>query len=167
MMRERMIWVVALLLVAGAGFYSGYMLGERNGEQNRQAAAAAFFAQRGGGQGGFAGGQGNSQRNGQGGQNGGQNGGRGFGGGALAGTVSAVNGNTLTLQTRNGQSMTVELASDGKVRKQVDGQLSDITTGEQIVAFGAPDGSTFKATNIQIGALQGAPGGQGTRPAQP
>src|SRR5262245_1224230 len=160
MTRERIIWIVALLVVAGAGFYSGYMVGERNGAQNRQAAAAAFFEQRGG-QGGFGGGQGNGQRNGQ---NGGQNGGRGFGGGALAGTVSAVNGSTITLQTRNGQSTTVELASDGKVRKQVDGQLSDITTGEQIVVFGSPDGSTFKATSIQVGALQGAPG---ARPANP
>jgi hypothetical protein len=80
-----------------------------------------------------------------------------------------VSGNTITLTTRNGQTTKVELAADGKVRKQVDGQLSDLTVGEQVVAIGAQNGDTFQATNIQIGGgFGGGFGGQGGgRNAQP
>src|SRR5689334_10284198 len=134
MLRERIIWIVALLVVAGAGFYSGDIVGARAAASNRAAAAAGFFSQRGGGQGG---GQGAG----------------GFRGGGAIGTVSAVDGNTITITTRNGQTMKIELASGGTVRKQVDGQISDITTGEQIVAQGTQNGDTFQATSIQIGGF--------------
>ncbi|MBK9714381.1 MAG: hypothetical protein IPO81_24190 [Kouleothrix sp.] len=143
---ERIIWIVALLLVGGVGFYGGQVVGARTSEQNRALAAQQFFGQRGG--------QGNAQRNGQGngqGANGTRN------GAGVAGTVSSVSGNTITVTTRAGDTMTVQLAADGTVRKQVDGQASDITTGEQIVAFGAQSGDTFQATSIQIGGLGGAP----------
>src|SRR5215212_2219869 len=122
MLRERIVWVVALLVVAGAGFYSGQIIGGREAASNRALAAQGFFSQRGG----TGGGQGNGQGAGQAG---------GFRGGA-AGTVSEVSGNTITITTRNGQTMKLELAANGTVRKQTDGQLSDITTGEQIVATG-------------------------------
>jgi hypothetical protein len=154
MLRERIIWVVALLLVAGAGFYSGQTIGVQAGERNRAQAAQQFFGQRGGGQ---AGGQG-----GQGGQGGGF--GRGNGGG-VAGTVSAVSGNTITITTRNGQTTKIQLAADGTVRKQVDGQLSDIASGEQIVAFGAMNGDTFQASSIQIGGQGGGQFGGGRNAA--
>ncbi|HJZ48962.1 MAG TPA: hypothetical protein VKE41_17420 [Roseiflexaceae bacterium] len=153
MLRERIVWIVALLLVAGLGFYSGQTVGVRAGEQNRAQAAQGFFNQRGG--------QGGGQGAGQG---GGQGGGfRGQGGG-LAGTISAVSGNTITITTRNGQSMKVALAADGKVRKQVDGQLSDLTVGEQVVAIGAQSGDTFQATSIQVGAFGGFGGGRNAQP---
>ena len=153
MLRERIVWIVALVLVAGAGFYSGNLVGTRTGEQNRARAAQQFFGQRGGGQGGQGG-----QGAGQGGQGGG-----GFRGGGAAGMVSAVSGNTITVTTRNGQTMNIQLAADGTIRKQVDGQLSDIKAGDQIVAFGTQNGDTFQATNIQIGQFGGGggPGGQG------
>ena len=138
---ERIIWVVALVLVAGAGFYSGQIVGKRAGEQNREQAAQQFFSQRGA-QGGQAAGQG------------------GFNRGGVAGTVSSVSGNTITITTRSGQTQKIELAADGKVRKQVDGQLSDITAGEQIVATGAQNGDAFQATSIQIGNSSGFGGGR-------
>jgi len=141
MLRERIVWIVALLIVAGLGFYSGQTIGVRAGEQNRAQAAQGFFSQRGGG-----------------GQGGGQAGG-GFRGGGAAGMVSAVDGNTITLTTRNGQTMKVQLAADGTVRKQVDGQLSDITVGTQVVAIGTQNGDTFQATSIQIGGFGGGQGG--------
>ena len=142
---ERIIWIVALVLVAGAGFYSGQIVGTRTGEQNRATAAQQFFSQRGG----------------QAGQGAGQAGQGGFNRGGVAGTVSSVSGNTITITTRGGQTLKIELAADGKVRKQVDGQLSDITAGEQIVATGAQSGDTFQATSIQVGALGGGFGGGG------
>src|SRR5262245_56663522 len=111
MLRDRIVWVVALLVVAGLGFYSGQTIGVRAGEQNRAQADQQFFGQRGGGQGG------------QGGQGGGQGGFRG--GGGMAGTVSNISGITITITTRDGQTATVQLAANGTVRKQVDGQLSD------------------------------------------
>ena len=154
MSRERIIWIVALLVVAGAGFYSGQIIGAQNGERNRAQAAQQFFGQRGGGQGG-------GQFGGGGGQGGGQNGG-GFGrGNGVAGMVSAVSGDTITVTTRNGQTTKIQLAADGTVRKQVNGQLSDITPGEQIVAFGTQNGETFQATSIQVGGQFGGGGGQG------
>ena len=143
---ERIIWIVALVLVAGAGFYSGQIVGTRAGEQNRATAAQQFFSQRGGqaGQGAGQAGQGGFNR-----------------GGGVAGTVSSVSGNTITITTRGGQTQKIELAADAKVRKQVDGQLSDITAGEQIVATGAQSGDTFQATSIQVGAFGGGFGGGG------
>src|SRR5215216_6592330 len=118
MLRERIVWIVALLIVAGLGFYSGQTVGVRAGEQNRAQATQGFFSQRGGG--GQAGGQASAARC----------------QGGVTGTVSAVSGNNITITTRNGQTTNVQLAADGKVRKQVDGQLSDITVGAQVVALG-------------------------------
>jgi len=140
---ERIIWIVALLVVGGAGFYSGQIIGGRQAAQNRALAAQQFFNQRGGtGQGG------------QGGQNGQGGAFRGNGGGA-AGTVSDISGNTITIMSRNGQTVKVQLAANGSVRKQVDGQLSDIKQGDQIVAIGAQNGDTFEANSIQIGGFGG------------
>jgi hypothetical protein len=78
MLRERIVWIVALLLIAGLGFYSGQTVGVRAGEQNRAQATQGFFSQRGGGSqgGGQAGGQGGGQAGGLRGQGGGFGGGR-------------------------------------------------------------------------------------------
>jgi len=165
MLRERIVWIVALLVVAGAGFYSGQIVGVRTGERNRAEAAQQFFGQRGGQSGGQGGGQFGAGGGGQGGGQAGAGGGFGRGnGGGVAGTVSAVSGNTITIATRNGDTTNIQLAADGTVRKQVDGQLSDITPGEQIVAFGAQSGDIFQATSIQVGGQLG--GGRNTAPTQ-
>src|SRR5262245_22996820 len=139
---ERIIWVVALLLVGGGGFFTGELIGVQAGEQNRALAIQQFFGGRGGptsARGGQGGGQFGGQGNGQG---GGQFGGRG----GMAGTVSSVSGNTITITNRAGQTVQVQLAANGTVRKQVDGQLSDIMPGAQITAFGTQSGDTFQAT---------------------
>jgi hypothetical protein len=144
---ERIIWIVALLVVGGVGFYSGQLIGGRLAAQNRAQAAQQFFSQRGGtGQGG---------QSGQGGQGGAF---RGNSGGA-AGTVSDVSGDTITITTRNGQTMKVQLAANGTIRKQVDGQVSDIKQGDQIIATGTQNGDTFEANSIQIGGFGGGFGG--------
>ena len=140
MLRERIIWAVALLAVAGAGFYSGQLIGARTAAQQRTLAAQQFLSQRGGQAGGL----------------GAQNGGFAGRGGA-SGTVSAVSANTITITTRAGQHLTINLAGNATVRKLADGQLSDIKPGEQITAFGTQNGDTFDASSIQIG---------GTRPQQ-
>lgn len=144
MLRERIIWIVALLLVGGVGFFSGQTIGVRAGEQNRTLAGQQFLSQRGGPAGGQAGGTGGFARGGN--------------GGGTAGMVSDVSGNTITITTRANQTLKIQLAADGTVRKQVDGQLSDIKAGDQIVAIGTQNGDIFQATSIQLG---GAFGGQG------
>lgn len=152
MLRERIVWIVALLLVGGVAFFSGQTIGVRAGEQNRALAGQQFLSQRGGPAGGQAGGQA-----------GGAGGfARGGNGGGTAGMVSDVSGNTITITTRANQTLKIQLAANGTVRKQVDGQLSDIKAGDQIVAIGAQSGDIFQATSIQLGgAFGGAFGGQG------
>jgi len=122
MSRERIMWIVALLVVAGIGFYGGQMFGGRGG----------VF-------GGAAG--------------------RGGGGSTTVGTVSAVAGNIVTITTRTGQTMQVQLDANSALRKQSDAQISDITTGEQIVVTGTTNGTTIQATNVQIGGAAGRFGG--------
>ena len=142
--RERIIWIVALIVVAAAGFYTGNFIGTRNGEQSAAQASQQFYSQRGGG-------------NGQTGNGNGQGG--GFAGRGVSGTVASIDGNTLMITTRAGQTQKVQLASGATVGKQVSGQLSDISTGEQITAIGQANGDTFQATSIQIGG--GFGGGRG------
>jgi YD repeat-containing protein len=125
MSRERIMWIVALLLVAGIGFYGGQTFGGRGG--------------------GFAGAAGR-------------------GGSTTAGTVSAVAGNVVTITTRAGQTMQVQLDASSALRKQVDAQIGDITTGEQIVVTGTPNGTTIQATSVQIGGAGGRLGGAGGAP---
>src|SRR5258706_6737883 len=113
MLRERIVWIVALVVVAGAGFYSGQSIGGRAAAADRAQAAQGFFSQRGGGQGaGQAGGQGGGQAGG------------GFRGGGAAGMVGEVLGNTITNTTCKGQTMKVQLAADGTLGKQVARHLS-------------------------------------------
>jgi hypothetical protein len=141
MLRERIVWIVALLVVAGAGFYGGQQYGMVLGRQERANAANAFFNGRAG-----QGGQGGNFRGGQG----------GFAGRGLNGTVSAVNGSTITLTARDGSNVQVQLAQNGAVRKQVDGQLADIKAGDRVTAIGTQNGNTFEASLIQVGG--GFPG---------
>ena len=127
MSRERIMWIVVVLVAVGIGFYGGQTFGGR-----------------GGGFGGTAG------RNG--------------GGTTTVGTVSAVAGNIVTITTRAGQTMQVQLDANSALRKQADAQISDITSGEQIVVTGAVSGTTIQATNVQIGGAGGRPGSAGTAP---
>jgi YD repeat-containing protein len=128
MSRERIMWIVALLLVAGIGFYSGQT-----------------FDRRGGGFGGAA----------------------GRGGATTAGTVSTVAGNIVTITTRAGQTMQVQLDANSALRKQVDAQIGDITVGEQIVVTGTANGATIQASSVQIGGAGGRLGGAANPAATP
>ncbi|GAB4204181.1 MAG: hypothetical protein OHK0022_29090 [Roseiflexaceae bacterium] len=154
---ERLIWLVALVAVGAVGFFGGQTAGIQTGREQRAAAQDQFFGQRGG-----AGGQG--ARQGQGGAPG-QGGLRA--GGALIGTVSAVAGDRITVSTRDGRTVELQIAADGQVRKVVEGKAADIAQGEQITAFGTQSGEVFQASSVQIGGQGGqiaAPLPAGTRP---
>lgn len=146
-MTERIVWVVAVALVGGAAFFGGRQVGFDAGQQSRAQAAQRFFNERGG--------QGGGGVPGQPGQ-----GAPGLPGGqGVTGLVERVEGDRIVIATPNGTSVTVHLAANVQVRKQVDGQLSDVTVGERIVAIGTRNGDTVEATAVQIGGAFG--GGRG------
>lgn len=146
LMPERLLWLVAILLIAGAGFYVGRQNGIGAGLAQRQRATDQFLAERGG-----------NHAGGQQGQGGGQD---RFGGQGQAGTVQSVNGNTITIQTSNGATATIQVGDTTAIRKQVAGQVSDIRAGDRIVAFGDRSGDVLQATAVQLGGF-GGPGEQG------
>jgi hypothetical protein len=86
-------------------------------------------------------------------------GGHGFGGpgkgrGAI-GTVSAVNGSTITLTGKDGKTYTID-ASSAAVEKMITGSLSDVTVGDTIGVEGSVSGTSVTATKIMDG-LPAAP----------
>jgi hypothetical protein len=129
---------LAGVLVAGGG---GFALG-------RVTAPTPTFA-------GFRGGNGGNGFPGFGGGGGNGLGGGGLRGGGLQGTVESLNGDTLTLKTANGSTITVTLSSTTTYAKQVGGQASDITQGATVrigvnFAAGAPAGASVPATSVTL-----------------
>lgn len=68
----------------------------------------------------------------------------------VGGTISAIDGGTLTLQTRDGGTATVKTSADTKF--QVDGKeakLSDFKVGERVMVAGTKgDGDTWTAERV-------------------
>ena len=75
-------------------------------------------------------------------------GGRGMhhGRGAM-GTVTAVNGNTITITRPDGSTATID-ATNATVSKVVTTSLSDVNVGDRIGAHGTVSGTTITATQI-------------------
>jgi hypothetical protein len=84
---------------------------------------------------------------------GGFGGGRGMGanGGFLSGTVAAKDATSITINTRDGSSHIVILTPATSVSKSVNGALTDVSVGSNIMVSGTSnaDGSV-SATNIQL-----------------
>jgi riboflavin synthase alpha subunit len=85
-------------------------------------------------------------------------GGHGFGQGGMhergaMGTVSAINGTTLTITGDNGTTYTVD-ASSATVSKIVETSVSDISVGDRIGAEGSLSGTTVAAKHIMTGIPQ-------------
>lgn len=76
-------------------------------------------------------------------------GGHGFGGRGhgVMGSVTAVDGNTITVTGKDGQSYTVNAAS-ATVQKMVAGSISDIAIGDRIGVQGTVSGNSVTATQI-------------------
>jgi hypothetical protein len=79
-------------------------------------------------------------------------GGRGHGGPGMGqmGTVTAVNGNTITLTGKNGTSYTVD-ASNATVEKISTVSVSNIQTGDTLMVQGTTSGTNVTAKNIVDG----------------
>lgn len=72
------------------------------------------------------------------------------GGTRLVGTVEQVTSTTLTVKTTAGATVTLKLATSGRVVKQVAGTSADITVGSYIMARGTQNASAITATNIML-----------------
>jgi hypothetical protein len=132
--------LAGVLVVGGGGFALGRVT----------APSPTFAGFPGGGNGGNGG-------NGFPGLGGGPNGsgGGGFRGGGLEGTVESISGDTMTLKTANGSTITVTLSSTTTYAKQVGGQASDITQGATVrigvnVTAGAPAGDSVPAISVTL-----------------
>jgi hypothetical protein len=104
--------------------------------------------------------------NGQGNFNGGPNGQSPNGRSFAVGTVTAVNGSTLTIKTANGTTDTVTTTSSTNVTITKAGSVSDLKSGDQITVIGNTANGVTTATRIaegRMGALfgRGADGGPG------
>jgi hypothetical protein len=93
---------------------------------------------------------------------------------AVIGFVDQVDGPTLTVRSPIGNlTTTVRLASDAKIRKDVDIDLSALKPGDTIAAFGSRQGDVFQASAVRLGGpddaltggapmvFTGGPGGGG------
>ncbi|HET9496670.1 MAG TPA: DUF5666 domain-containing protein [Chloroflexia bacterium] len=69
---------------------------------------------------------------------------------SVTGTVTKVDGNTITVEAEDGTTATVEVTSDTRFRKQVEVPLSEIETGTQVAAQGEMRGGVFEATEISV-----------------
>jgi hypothetical protein len=94
--------------------------------------------------------------------------GRPGGGQGTFGTVTAVDGSTITIEMQDGTTMTVSTASDTTVTVTREISVADLVTGDTISVTGTTSGSTVAATSIrrgEIGGGFGAPPGGATAAA--
>lgn len=68
----------------------------------------------------------------------------------VVGTVSAVNGSTITVTGKDGVSYTVN-AGSASVKKVITGTLSDVVIGDTIGVQGTVSGTSVTATTIMDG----------------
>ncbi len=160
--------IVFAVVLAGGGFFAGVNVGKAQAQDVQ----TNFFRQRGfdpnaaGGTGGTgaAGGQGL----------GGGAGGQGAARRGVAGTIQTVDGNLLTVSSTQGETVTVQLADDTPIQKTVAGSKSDLTVGANVLVVGTRSGNNVAPTDIQLtngaaglGGLFGGGGGGGGRRATP
>ncbi|MFA5991669.1 MAG: DUF5666 domain-containing protein [Candidatus Doudnabacteria bacterium] len=72
----------------------------------------------------------------------------------VAGTVSAVSGNTITLTGKNGVTYTIE-AGSANVKKVSTINVSNIAVGDTLMVAGDKSGTTITAKNIMDGEIPG------------
>lgn len=144
---------VALLVVGGV---IGALVGHRLGGSSAQQVSAARTGRAGNG---FAGGFGGRP----GGAQGGQPGGPGQGGGFTAGTVTKVDGDTITVKQQDGSTAVIKVTGSTTVTVTKAGSSADVAVGEPVVAAGqaGSDGSVTART-LRVGDQGGFGRGRAT-----
>lgn len=140
------------VVIVAAGFVGGLAVGHGTGS------SAAASTQRGPaglpGGAGAAGGYG--QRSWQGGQGAGQGAaGAGQFGRPVSGTVTAVDGQNLTVQTSDGTTVTVTTSGDTTVTQSTTSSVSALTKGAKVTVMGQEDGDSVTARSIVTGDAAG------------
>jgi len=135
--KKIIVCVVVCLLIAGASFWGGMSYGKSTSNKNS-------FVNR----------QGSFNQNGIGAQGGrmmGQNIRGGNGGGFTSGEIISKDDKSMTIKLRDGGSKIVLFSDSSKFEKTVDGSISDIIAGKNVMVTGTtnPDGS-ISATSIQM-----------------
>lgn len=169
------IAVAALVLGAVGGFFIGNSSGGSSGPKTFADALTQFRAGKlpagntagggGGGGGGFPGGAGGGSGTGATpGTGGGAGGGGGFGQG-LIGTVSSVNGDTLTLTTRAG-NVKVTITPSTTVTKSAPGAISDLTKGTnvRVTAAGSGSGGNSSGSSVTANSIAEVPANAANAP---
>src|SRR5579872_3554882 len=75
----------------------------------------------------------------------------------VSGQIVASGNNTITVKLSDGSSKIVDLSSQTKINKTTQGTATDLTTGQQVTAFGSTnsDGSiTAQAVNVGNGMFR-------------
>jgi len=128
-MNNKIIIIIAGLIVVVLAFFSGMKYAESKGPVSR-GPGGTFFAQTGGGRGGI--------RN-------------GMGGGFVNGEIIAKDTTSITVKMRDGSTKIVFVSNTTPVMKAASGSLSDLLIGEDVTTTGTvnPDGSVT-ASSVQI-----------------
>jgi len=77
-------------------------------------------------------------------------------GGGLAGTVTQLEGDTLTIETAPGETQQVTLAADLLIQKSVAGTREDLVAGTQVRIIGQPDDQGTMQTQLIVITPEGA-----------
>lgn len=151
--------IVLVLVVAGASFYGGMVYGK-----NQAAASAATgpmnFPQ------GFQPGDGAPPFGGRG--QGGTGGAFGAAAGNVAdgmtfGEIESIDGNTLTLLTQAGGTVTIQVTDTTLIEKNASVDVTDLATGDTVIVSGSDnDDGSITARSVQVapaGRFMPNPGG--------
>ena len=75
----------------------------------------------------------------------------------ILGVIESLDGTRLTVKPPiEAGTTTVQLADGAKIHKNVDAQLSEITAGASVTAFGTRQGDVFQADLLRLGGDAGA-----------
>jgi len=88
--------------------------------------------------------------------------GRGPGGQGAAGTISSINGSSISLTATNGKKTTVVTSGSTAVDEALSGSLTDVKVGDHVAVMGSTSGTTVIAQQITDSGtktLPGPPGG--------
>jgi ribosomal protein L21E len=84
----------------------------------------------------------------------------------IAGTITAIQGNAITVKTMDGGSAQVNLSDKTRYRKdRQPAQLSDFKVGDQIMVRGEPAGDNAWTADVVAARPAGGPGGDAFREA--
>jgi ferric-dicitrate binding protein FerR (iron transport regulator) len=147
--------LVAALILGGV---AGVLIGQSTVSSTNASSVRGGFGGTGTGAGGTGTGAG-----GAGGAAGGIGTGAGARGGFTAGTITGVDGSTITVKLADGSTVKVNTSTSTKVTKTSTTSVNDLATGDTVTVVGAKDASgAVTATRISEGQL-GLGGGFGGR----